>query len=283
MGRAGTVGSTAVGVLLFVAVVLCFLSMRVIEPAAAAVVVTLGSVSTNTLTSGLHFINPFASTVPFTLKTQLLEQANHVPTKEGLTVELDVACLFHVTPDKVRDVFLSLGEKYQSTIVEPELASAVRGLTSEAEASALYTSGRAEMQAKLLSELQKVLEPRGISVESVLLKAVVLPELLKASIESKVSAEQDSERMQFIIAKERQEAQRKTIEAQGIADFQKIVSADVTQALLQWKGIEATKEISMSQNTKVVFVGNSPSSLPVLMGGSEAASPAAATVATPSK
>ena len=137
-----------------------------------------------------------------------------MPTKEGLTVELDVACLFHVTPDKVRDVFLTLGEKYSTTIVEPELASAVRGLTSEAEASALYTSGRAEMQAKLLSELQKVLSPRGITVESVLLKAVVLPDLLKSSIEQKVSAEQDSERMQFVIAKERQEAQRKTIEAQ---------------------------------------------------------------------
>lgn len=108
-----------------------------------------------------------------------------------------------------------------------------------------------------------------------LLKAVVLPDLLKSSIESKVSAEQDSEWMQFVIAKERQEAQRKTIEAQGIADFQRIVSADVTQALLQWKGIEATKEISTSQNTKVVFVGNSPSSLPVLMGGAEGAAAAA--------
>lgn len=247
------------------------LSLRIIEPAAVAVVVTFGSVSDDTLASGPHFVNPFASTTPFTLKTQLLEQANHVPTKEGLTVELDVACLFHVTPDKVREVFLSLGEKYATTIVEPELASAVRGLTSEAEASALYTSGRAEMQAKLLSELQRVLAPRGITIESVLLKAVVLPDLLKSSIESKVSAEQDSERMQFVIAKERQEAQRKTIEAQGIADFQRIVSANVTQALLQWKGIEATKEISTSQNTKVVFVGNSPSSLPVLMGGAEGA------------
>lgn len=251
------------------ALVIGALSLRVIEPASVAVVVTLGRVSEDTLASGMHFVHPLAWTTPFTLKTVLLEQANHVPTKEGLTVELDVAVLFHVTPDKVRDVFLTLGQNYQKQLVEPELASAVRGLTSEAEASALYTSGRKEMQEKLLTELQHTLAPRGISIESVLLKAVVLPQLLKDSIEKKVSAEQDSERMQFVIAKERQEAERKTIEAQGIADFQRIVSANVTQALLQWKGIEATREISQSQNAKVVFVGNSPSSLPVLMGGAE--------------
>ena len=255
-----------------VAVATAFMSCKVIDPASVAVVVTMGSLSQDSLGPGLHFVSPFAQVTSFTLKTQLLEQANHVPTKEGLTVELDVACLFHITPDKVRDVYLTLGDKYQSTIVEPELASAVRGLTSEAEASALYTSGRAEMQAKLLTELQNALGPRGITVENVLLKAVVLPQLLKESIEKKVSAEQDSERMQFIIAKEKQEASRKAIEAQGIADFQRIVSANVTSALLTWKGIEATREISQSSNTKIVFVGNSPNSLPVIMGGAEAAS-----------
>lgn len=251
------------------AVTLLPMSFKIVDPASVAVVVTMGSLAQESLGPGLHFVNPFATVTPFTLKTQLLEQANHVPTKEGLTVELDVACLFHITPDKVRDVYLTLGDKYQSTIVEPELASAVRGLTSEAEASALYTSGRAEMQAKLLAELKNALGPRGIAVENVLLKAVVLPSLLKDSIEKKVSAEQDSERMQFIIEKERAEATRKSIEAQGIADFQRIVSANVTSALLTWKGIEATREISQSANTKVVFVGNSPNSLPVIMGGAE--------------
>ena len=123
-------------------------SVKIVDPASIAVVVTFGSLAQDSLDPCMHLINPFAAVTPFTLKTQLLEQANHVPTKEGLTVELDVACLFHITRDKVRDVYLTLGDKYQTTIVEPELASAVRGLTSEAEASALYTSGRAEMQVR---------------------------------------------------------------------------------------------------------------------------------------
>ena len=245
------------------------MSVRIIDPASVAVLTIFGKLDNDSLGPGLHFVNPVASVTTFSLKTQLLEQANHVPTKEGLTVELDVACLFHITAEKVRDVFLTLGANYQSTIIEPELASAVRGLTSDSEASALYTSGRAEMQAKLLEELQGALSPRGITVENVLLKAVVLPQLLKESIEKKVSAEQDSERMQFILSKERQEAQRKTIEAQGIADYQRIVSVNITAALLQWKGIEATQKISESQNTKVVFVGNSASSLPVILGGQD--------------
>ena len=179
-----------------------------------------------------------------------------------------MAVLYHVEAGSVKTLFLNLGERFVDVVIAPEVASAVRGLTSEAPAAALYTSGRAEMQSKLQDELSSVLGSRGIVVESVLLKGVVLPDLLKESIEKKAQAEQEAARMTFVLQKERQEAERKKIEAGGIAAFQQIVSADITPEMLTWKGIEATIEIAGSPNAKIVMVGNSRESLPLIMGDS---------------
>merc|ERR1719399_2478908 len=245
-----------------------FASVRVVPPAHVGIVSVFGRVSANVLRSGLHITSPFVDVLSFTTKTQLLEQQNHVPTKEGLTVDLDVAVLFRADEEKVRDIFLGLGANYVTVLVQPELSSAVRGLTSEAVAKALYTSGRLEMQKKLKSELTSALHPRGIVVEDVLLKAVRLPELLTHAIELKAQAEQESARMEFVLAKETQEAERKSVEARGIAAFQRIVSEGISPALLQWKGIEATEKLASSSNSKMVIMGNGKDSLPVLLGAS---------------
>jgi len=242
-------------------------SVRTVPPAHVGVAITFGRAHDHIYAPGLHLTNPFARIVTFSTKTTLLEQANHVPTKEGLTVDLDVAVLFHIVPERARDIYLSMGEEFVDIVVKPELSSAVRGLTSEAEAKALYTSGRSEMQRKLKTELTGALSPRAIIVEDVLLKAVKLPLLLSQSIEQKAQAEQESARMEFVLTKERQEAERKSIEARGIAQFQKIVSEGISPALLQWKGIEATEKLADSTNSKVVIMGNSKESLPVILGG----------------
>eukprot|EP00286_Rhodomonas_abbreviata_P022902 CAMPEP_0181315086 /NCGR_PEP_ID=MMETSP1101-20121128/15176_1 /TAXON_ID=46948 /ORGANISM="Rhodomonas abbreviata, Strain Caron Lab Isolate" /LENGTH=295 /DNA_ID=CAMNT_0023422247 /DNA_START=171 /DNA_END=1058 /DNA_ORIENTATION=- len=246
-------------------ILLILCSLRSVPPAHTGVVTTFGSVSTSTLEAGLHILNPVSNVVLFSKKTILLEQQNHVPTKEGLTVDLDVAVLFHIIPEKARDIYLSLGEDYEHIVVQPELSSAVRGLTSESEAKALYTEGRSEMQHRLKDELSRALTPRGIVVEDVLLKAVKLPAQLTHSIELKAQAEQESARMEFVLTKEKQEADRKGIEAKGIADFQRIVSEGISEQLLSWKGIEATERLAQSNNAKMVIVGNSKDSLPVLL------------------
>merc|ERR1712032_1713875 len=152
-------------------------------------------------------------------------------------------------------------------VIQPELSSAVRGFTSGADAKALYTHGRGEIQRKLKAELAAVLSPRGIYLEDVLLKAIVLPNQLTHSIELKAQAEQDAARMEFVLLKERQEAERKAIEAKGIAHFQQIVSEGISPEMLQWKGIEATEKLSESPNSKIVIMGNSRESLPVILGG----------------
>jgi len=231
--------------------------------------VTLGQVSSTEYKSGVHVLNPFASVISINLKTQLLYSENIVPTQEGLSVELDVALLYHIEPDKVRGVFLKLGEDYETILILPELQSAVRGLTSEVSAKALYTSGRLEIRNKLMAELKDKLGPRGIVLEDVLLKGIKLPKQLTDAIELKAQAEQASARMEFVLSKEKQEAERKKVEASGISAFQKIVSEGISQQLLQWKGIEATEKLANSRNAKIVMMGNSKSSLPVILSATE--------------
>jgi len=246
-------------------VILTILSVRTVPPAHVGLIVTFGSVSRTELEAGLHVVSPWANVVVFNTKTQLTYSENIVPTQEGMNVELDVSLLFHPDPQHVRELYLTVGENYEKVVIAPELQSAVRGLTSEVSAKALYTSGRSEIRAKLMTELQTKLQPRGIVLEDVLLKGIKLPTLLTDAIESKAKAEQESQRMEFVLSKEKQEATRKQIEAEGIATFQKIVSEGISDQLLSWKGIEATERLAESQNSKVILVGNSKESLPVLL------------------
>merc|ERR1712166_1734591 len=241
------------------------MSIRTVSPAHVGISVTFGAVSSATLSPGLHFVNPLASVTELNLKTQLLRTENVVPTQEGLTVELDVSLLYHLEPDKAREIFLTLGDSYEEILILPELQSAVRGLTSEVSAKALYTSGRTEIRNKLMDELAAKLKPRGIFLEDVLLKGIKLPKQLTDAIELKAQAEQASARMEFVLTKEKQEAERKKVEASGISAFQKIVSEGISPALLQWKGIEATENLAMSPNAKIVVMGNTKDSLPVLL------------------
>merc|ERR1712166_1531550 len=202
---------------------LAFIAARTVEPAHLGIVSVFGSVSETTLESGLHFVNPFATVIPFNLKTQLLYSEQNVPTQEGLTVVLDVSLLYHLNDATVRELFVTLGVDFESTLILPELQSAVRGLTSEVSAKALYTSGRTEIRDKLMA------------------------------------------RMEFVLTKEKQEADRKKIEAEGISSFQRIVSEGISTQLLQWKGIEATEKLAASDNAKLVVMGNTKDSLPVLL------------------
>jgi len=142
-----------------------------------------------------------------------------------------------------------------------------RGVTAQYEARALYTSEREKLAEAIATELRRLVEPRGITVEATPLRKLTLPARLAAAIEEKLGAEQESQRMQFVLAKERQEADRRRIEAQGIADFQRIVTTGINDQLLRWKGIEATLKIAESQNAKVVIVGSGKDGLPLILGG----------------
>ena len=225
----------------------------------------LGTVSDNTLKAGINLVNPLARVIKFSVKTQEVKEVMDVPSKEGLTVQLEISLLFHLNPDKAAEVYKSVGEDYIGVILEPQFRSVSRGVTAGYEAKALYTSER-EMLAQLIQrDLEKIVEPRGVTVEAAPLRRVGLPPGLSQSIEEKLRAEQESQRMQFVLTKERQEADRKRIEAQGISDFQNIVTKGISQLLLEWKGIEATEKLAASQNAKIVIIGSGKTGLPVIL------------------
>jgi prohibitin 1 len=230
----------------------CF---TVIPAGHVGVVDFFGTVSDNTLKAGINFVNPLARVIKMSVKTQELKEVMDVPSKEGLTVQLEVSILYHLNPEKASNVYKTVGEEYESIILEPQFRSVTRGVTASFEAKALYTSEREHLSKLIMDEVEKTTEARGIIVESAPLRRVGLPAGLSSSIEQKLQAEQESQRMQFILTKERQEADRKRIEAQGISDFQKIVNQGLNSQLLTWKGIEATEKLANSPNTKVIIVG----------------------------
>lgn len=238
----------------------------VVQPGEIAVVVTLGRV--DLYEPGPHFRTPFVSTVhTMSTKQQLVSERNTVPTMEGLSVSLDVALLYRIDKAMAGDLFQNVGLDFAKILIEPEAASVIRGLTSESDAKALYSSGRHMIQDAVKEELDKTLRPQGILIESVMLRDLELPASLSKSIELKAQAEQESARMEFVLTKEKQEAERKAIEAQGIADFQRIVSEGISEQTLMWKGIEATEKLVSSPNAKIIMMGNSKGDLPVIFNG----------------
>ncbi len=237
----------------------------VIPAGNVGVVDFFGTVSENTLKAGINFVNPFARVIKFSVKTQEIKEVMDVPSKEGLTVQLEISVLYHLDPEKAAEVYKSVGENYQEIILEPQFRSVARGVTAGYEAKALYTSEREMLAQIIMVDLAKLVMPRGIVIESSPLRRIGLPPGLTAAIEEKLRAEQESQRMQFVLTKEKQEAERKRIEAQGISDFQAIVTRGISDQLLRWKGIEATEKLAGSQNAKVVVIGAGKDGLPLIL------------------
>ncbi len=248
-----------------VVAILLYMSIAYVPAGHVGVLTLFGRVTGDILPEGTHFVNPFNVNNTLSVRTIETKETATVPSDEGLIMTLDTSLLYRLDATKAADVFRSVGPDFASIIIEPNLRSAIRAVTAAHSANALYTGAREEVAQKIQDELATTLSARGIVVESVLLRDVQLPALLKASIEAKQQAEQDALRMNFVLQKEKQEAERKRIEAQGISDFQGIVAKGISPQLLEWKGIEATEKIAMSENTKIVIIGNSKNGLPLVM------------------
>jgi regulator of protease activity HflC (stomatin/prohibitin superfamily) len=252
-----------VGVILLL--ILLFSSTTSIPTGNVGVLTLFGRVTGDVLGEGIHLINPLKSVQKLSVQTQSVKESANVPSNEGLILALDTSLLFRLDRNKAAQVYQTVGDNYAEKIVEPTLRAAIRASTSSHTANALYTNARELVQQQIQDELTAQLSVRGVIVEAVLLRDVQLPAMLKGSIEAKQQAEQDALRMSFILQKEKQEAERKRIEAQGIADFQKIVAQGISPQLLEWKGIEATEKLALSNNTKVVVIGNPKNGLPLVL------------------
>ncbi|RCK77687.1 MAG: hypothetical protein IGBAC_1996 [Ignavibacteriae bacterium] len=256
-----------ISIVLFVISLIIMISscFTVIPAGHVGVVDFFGYVSEGTLKAGVNFVNPLARVIKMSIKTQEIKESMDVPSKEGLTVGLEASVLFHLNPEKASHVYKTVGENYVSIILEPQFRSVTRGVTASYEARALYTSEREILSQQISHSLQNLVEHRGIVIESAPLRRIVLPPGLTAAIEEKLRAEQESQRMEWVLQKEKQEAERKSIEAKGIADFQRIVTQGISEPLLRWKGIEATLKIAESQNAKVVIIGAGKDGLPIIL------------------
>jgi len=262
----GGAGKRILQLAILVVVIILLMSSTTSIPTGNVGVLTLfGRVTGETLPEGIHLVNPLKSVQKLSIQTQSVKESANVPSNEGLILALDTSLLFRLDKDKAAFVFQTVGDNYAEKIVEPTLRAAIRASTSAHSANALYTNARELVQQQIQDELTAQLAPRGVIVENVLLRDVQLPAMLKGSIEAKQQAEQDALRMSFILQKEKQEAERKRIEAQGIADFQRIVATGISAQLLEWKGIEATEKLAASSNAKVVIIGNPKNGLPLVL------------------
>ena len=261
-------GGRRLGGLLLVALVVALTgscAFRTISTGHVGVTTLFGRVTGERLNEGIHLVNPLKRVAELSVRTQEVKEQAAVPSSEGLIMRLEASLLYRLDPARAPDVFQRLGDGYSQVVISPNFRSVMRAVTAAHTASTLYSEGRETVARQMLDQMQKALADRGIIVENVLLRDIVLPETLRNAIEAKQQADQEAQRMNFVLQRERQEAERKRIEAQGVADYQRIVAQGLNQQLLEWKGIEATMEIAKSQNSKVVVIGNSKNGMPLIL------------------
>ena len=229
-----------------------------------------GSVQTDILQSGLSLINPLMDVTEFDIQTQNYtmsaihsegaqagDDAIRVLSNDGLEVVIDLTVLFRVSPEATPKILKEIGVNYSDKIVRPVTRTRIRDNAVYYDAVALYSTKRNEFQQRIFKTIEADFKSRGLILEQLLIRNINLPASVKASIESKINAEQDAQKMTFVLQKEKQEAERKRVEAQGIADYQRIISTGLSDKQLQYEQIKAQKELAASTNTKIIFMNGS--------------------------
>lgn len=235
-----------------------------------------GNVEPGILESGLHVINPLLDVTDFDVQTQNYtmsaengegaqqgDDAIRVLSNDGLEVVIDLTVLYRVSPIDAPRIFKQIGVDYTNKIVRPVTRTRIRDNAVYYDAVALYSTKRNEFQERIFKNIEADFKQRGLILEQLLIRNINLPASVKATIESKINAEQDAQKMTFVLQKEKQEAERKRVEAQGIADYQRIISLGLTDKQLQYETIKAQKELAASPNTKIIFMGKG--SAPVIL------------------
>ncbi|MCX6188396.1 MAG: prohibitin family protein [Bacteroidetes bacterium] len=240
--------------------------------------ILFGKVQDDVLYSGLHFVNPVVEVKILEAKTQNYtmsavhdegdqqgDDAIRVLTKDGLEVIIDLTVLYRILPDVAPRLLRETGADYKDKIIRPIARTKIRDNAVYYDAVELYSTKRDTFQMRIFNTLEEDFNKRGLILEQMLVRNIDLPASVKKTIESKINAEQDAQKMQFVLQKEKQEAERKRVEAQGIADYQRIVSLELNDKMLQYETIKANKEIAISPNTKVIIMGGK--NTPVIIDG----------------
>lgn len=238
-----------------------------VEAGTVGVKSLFGEVKPTILESGLHIVNPLIDVTPFDIQTQNYtmsalneegdksgDDAIRVLSADGLEVIIDLTVLYRVLPEDTPIIYKKLGVTYSDKIVRPVTRTRIRDNAVFYDAVALYSTKRDEFQTRIYNSIEKDFKSRGLILEQLLIRNINLPPSVKTTIESKINAEQEAQKMTFVLQKEKQEAERKRVEAQGIADYQKIISSGLTDKQLQYESIKAQLEIAKSQNAKIILM-----------------------------
>jgi regulator of protease activity HflC (stomatin/prohibitin superfamily) len=237
-----------------------------------------GKVQNDVLTSGLNFVNPLIEVEKLDIKTlnytmsgvhdestQAGDDAIRVLTTDGLEVTIDRSVLYRVVPTDAPRLLRETGIDYEDKIVRPITRTRIRDNAVYYDAIALYSTKRDEFQQRIFNSIERDFKARGLLLEQLLVRNITLPQSVKSTIEQKINAEQEAQKMQFVLQKEKQEAERKRVEAQGIADYQRIMSEGLTDKQLQYESIKAQLELAKSQNAKIIIMGKG--NTPVILDG----------------
>lgn len=266
------------GGLLVIALGLLFSCVVQIDPGEVGVQSLFGKVQGKILYSGLTVVNPFVEVHKFNTKTQnytmsgvtdegdkMGDDAIRALTADGLELIIDLTILFRVNATDAPKMYREVGMDFKDILVRPIARTRIRDNAAYYEAVSLYSTKRQEFQNKIFESINADFKSRGLVLEQLLVRNITLPTAVKQTIESKIQAEQEAQKMQFVLQKERQEADRKRVEAQGISDYQRILSLSLTDKLLQYEQIKAQKELALSENAKVIIMGKG--NTPVILGG----------------
>ena len=226
-----------------------FSMVRVVPAGYVGIVDLFGHVSSKPLLSGINLVNPFARIVNLSVRTQEDMEMMPVPSKEGLTINLDVSVLYKLDPAKAVEIYRTVGPYYKDVVLTPQFRAAARGVTVGHEAKALYTSERETLAQAIYDALRGMVGDRGVIIERALLRGMTLPTTVSGAIEQKLKAEQEAERMKFVLQKEQMEAERKRVEAAGIRDAQTIINESLTSQYLHYLWIN-----TLNQNPNVIYV-----------------------------
>lgn len=262
-----------------IAIVIAIIFSAIVQvgPGEVGVQVLFGGVQNGVLHSGLNFVNPLVSVETMDIKTQAYtmssmhdegqqqgDDAISALSSDGLTLRLDVTVWYRLNEDDAPQVFRTIGTDYVAKIVRPAVRTAIRDVSVAYSATEIYSIKREDFVRDVTKNLEAAFNGRGIILERVLLRNVELPEKVRAAIDEKISAEQRAQQMVYVLQKEKQEAERKRVEAQGISDYNRIVSQSITDQVLQLKGIEATLEVAKSNNSKMVIMNGK--NMPLIFG-----------------
>lgn len=216
---------------------------------------------------GFHIVAPWNKFYVYNVKIQEDYEALEVLSKNGLSIKLDLSFRYNPVMSEIGQLHDLVGKDYLESIIRPEIRSVTREVIGEYLPEELYSTKREEVEDRVYELTAQAITDKHLNLDAILIRDVTLPKTLQVAIENKLKQEQEALEYEFKLLKESKEAERKRIEAQGISDFQRIVTKTITPSLLKWKGVETTQEIAKSPNSKVIVIGNGDGDLPIILGG----------------